>query len=299
MEFEFAGVEIEDVANLIAELFGGAVVEENAFIYRVEGTAHGDFQVEVDSAFLKEERYKPFLELLDLSELAEESLKETLRKLSGIAVPMEVVTPPIEMDSIYLFEELRAKLRQRKALGTNASFIYAFGLHINPEAASLDARYLLNILRAFFILFRELLETSDVDPTRRLTPYIDTFPERYVRKVLASDYHPGIDELIDDYLVENPTRNRALDMLPIFAHLDLERVKAGVKEPDLVNARPAFHYRLPNCRIDEDDWSVAEEWNRWAAVEKLADDEELLKEQAGVYLADRTSIGDWLKDLFR
>jgi hypothetical protein len=37
---------------------------------------------------------------------------------------------------------------------------------------------------------------------------------------------PDLDTLIDDYLEYNPTRNRALDFLPLFLHLD-EDARAG------------------------------------------------------------------------
>jgi hypothetical protein len=39
-----------------------------------------------------------------------------------------------------------------------------------------------------------------------------------------------------------------------------------------VRARPTFHYRLPNCDIDEVTWSPAQEWNRWVFVERLGAD---------------------------
>lgn len=45
-----------------------------------------------------------------------------------------------------------------------------------------------------------------------------------------------------------------------------------VEDPHLVKARPAYHYRLPNCLIDEPDWRLAREWNTWVAVERLAAD---------------------------
>jgi hypothetical protein len=45
-----------------------------------------------------------------------------------------------------------------------------------------------------------------------------------------------------------------------------------VQERHLVKPRPAFHYRLPNCMIDEPEWTVAREWNTWVAVERLAAD---------------------------
>jgi hypothetical protein len=45
-----------------------------------------------------------------------------------------------------------------------------------------------------------------------------------------------------------------------------------------VNARPTFHYRLPNCEIERGDWCLSESWNLWCVVEALAEDGELLEE---------------------
>ena len=81
---------------------------------------------------------------------------------------------------------------------------------------------------------------------------------------------PDLDRFITDYLEHNPTRNRSLDLLPVLAQHDLARVKGAVEEPDLVSARPAFHYRLPNSMLDNRDWSLAVEWNRWVTIEQVA-----------------------------
>ena len=39
-----------------------------------------------------------------------------------------------------------------------------------------------------------------------------------------------------------------------------------------VNARPTFHYRLPNCEIERGDWHLSDSWNLWCVVEALAND---------------------------
>lgn len=69
-------------------------------------------------------------------------------------------------------------------------------------------------------------------------------------------------------------RNYALDMLPIFAHLDPKFIRRTLDEP-LNKPRPAFHFRMPNCRIDEPNWRFATEWHHWLAVERVAHDDEL------------------------
>jgi len=90
------------------------------------------------------------------------------------------------------------------------------------------------------------------------------------------DYQPDLDALIDDFLHFTPTRNRPLDMLPLFAWLDEDKVMQAPVEKDLIKARPALHYRLPNCLIDEPDWSLSVPWNDWIEVERLAADSDAL-----------------------
>jgi hypothetical protein len=59
-----------------------------------------------------------------------------------------------------------------------------------------------------------------------------------------------------------------------------------VEDKHLVKPRPAFHYRLPNCLIDEPDWTLAREWNTWVTVEQLASDPERIRTMSREYLDD-------------
>ena len=65
-------------------------------------------------------------------------------------------------------------------------------------------------------------------------------------------------------------------MLPLLAFWDEDRVAASLAD-EKVGARPAFHYRLPNCEIDDPSWSVALELTRWMAVDALASNRSELK----------------------
>jgi hypothetical protein len=115
--------------------------------------------------------------------------------------------------------------------------------------------------------------------TRRFTPYIDLYPAGYRKRVLDYQDNLSLDTLLNDYLEFNATRNRALDMLPLFKHLAEERVLKAV-EDTRINARPTFHYRLPNCEIERGDWRLSDSWNLWCVVEALANDRDKLDELA-------------------
>jgi hypothetical protein len=289
-EFEFAGVGLKAAAIIVQHVFGGRTVVQGTFAREVRDTRFGHFSVEIDSSLLKERRYERALnELgLDPATLDRAGLERNLVRVFSRLVPFEIGTPPIPVTELAPLEELRRLLRQNGARGTRASLLYAFGLHINPEIPAEDPGALLNYLRAFLLLYPKLKRHGEVDVARRLSPYINPFPEAYARLVL-SDGYPARDfgRLIDDYLEHNPTRNRPLDLLPVLAHLDRERVTTRLARQDLrlVKPRPAFHYRLPNCQVDEPDWTVAREWNSWVEVERLANDPErigqLVRENQG------------------
>ncbi len=121
-----------------------------------------------------------------------------------------------------------------------------------------------------------------VSLTRRVLAFADPFPPNYVLQVTDPDYRPDMNALIDDYLLYNPTRNRELDLLPLFAWIDEKRVRAVVDDKR-IKMRPTFHYRLPDARLDRPDWTIITEWNRWCVVERLAERPDKLAAMAGAY----------------
>ncbi|OOG23257.1 amidoligase enzyme [Thioalkalivibrio denitrificans] len=306
VEMEMADIGLADMAEEVVRRFGGTHEPDGAFVHRVVDTRYGEFRMELDSSLLKEREYLKFLKRLGVEVDPDAGLDRILSDLAGIVVPHELVAPPIPWTALEEMDGLREGLRARGARGTHASLLYAFGLQLNIEAARLEADYLRDILRAFILLYEWLMERGGVDLSRRFTPYVNAFPGRYARRILDPDYAPPMDGLIDHYLRDNPTRNRPLDMLPLFAHIDAGRVSAAPVEHHLVKARPTFHYRLPDCRIDEPDWCLAQPWNDWVAVERLAADpvrlEQLSREALTAPGHAIGRIGDrWrgaLRDLF-
>ncbi|HYO07940.1 MAG TPA: amidoligase family protein [Tepidisphaeraceae bacterium] len=284
-ELEYAGVGIEESAAIVRDVFGGRESRLSTFQREVE-TDLGTFCVEIDTALLKDKKYETPLRALGLEpqRMDLQWLETALLGTFSTLVPIEVGSPPIQITDLAPLDELRRRLHEARARGTRASVLYAFGMHINPEIPSDDPGLLRDYLRAFLLLYPWIKERAEVDITRRITPYVNPFPDEYARLVLSPDYPASRERLIDDYLAHNPTRNRALDMLPVLAHLDAARVIGQVEDKHLVKPRPAFHYRLPNCMIDEPGWLLADEWNLWVTVERLAHDAELLAEMSRDYL---------------
>ncbi|HST93456.1 MAG TPA: amidoligase family protein, partial [Microvirga sp.] len=193
-------------------------------------------------------------------------------------------TAPTPVDRLQDLNRILRILRQLGAKGTQDAPFYAFGLHFNPEIPRQDAETLASFMKSFVLLNPWLRREVAPDATRDLLGFADPFPAEYVRMVAAPDYWPDIARFIDDYLAANPTRNRDLDLLPLLHHLDTPRVRA-VLPNEKINGRPTFHYRLPDARVSDPGWSIAPEWNRWVAVERLAADRERLDAVGTAYLS--------------
>ncbi|WP_206613485.1 amidoligase family protein [Parahaliea mediterranea] len=279
VELEFSGLDIEAIAGAVLSELGGEAEVISAYEQKLHNTAFGTFGLELDYTYLKQlGRERNLAEESELEQFGESLLKLVAEQV----VPHEVVSPPIPMQQLWRLGALLQRLRQAGAKGTRHAAVYAFGLHFNPELPDLGAPTILAYLRSFLCLYEWLVEREQVDLSRRITPYIAPFPRKYVHKVLDADYAPDLATLIDDYLAHNPTRNRALDMLPLFTHLDAARVKKAVADKR-VGSRPTLHYRLPNCQIDEGNWSLASPWRNWLQVETLACDERRLARMCRAY----------------
>lgn len=299
-EFELAGLNTGSCVELVAELFNGNIKTIHSLEAEITDTPMGNFKVELDAHMVKNlaaklEKEQPINEndLIDTNKLRAQ-LSEWMGNVAGQIVPLEIVTPPFKLEQFPELETLREKLYDQKATGTKAVLTNAFGMHINPDIASKNVAYIRDVLRAFLILYPWLKREMKIDPTRRILTFIDPFPPEYVKLVLDENYEPSLDAFITDYLKHNPTRNRALDLWPLFVHLKPDSIK-GLDKDDrtLIKPRPTFHYRLPNCEIDNPDWRIARDWNYWVEVEKLAEDKEKLLRMANDYLTFLNKTITW------
>ncbi len=274
VELEMIGLSLERIADIVADCFDLSIADDGRYERVLSGDPAGEWRVELDFNLLqrlgREERRAEVL----LDEIRA-SAEDVLKRLADPIVPLEVVSPPLPMSRLHEVETLIEALREAGARGTSDRFSYAFAMQLNPEVPDSDPAVLRDYLQAFLCLYPWLYKRADIDLTRRLTTYIDPFPIRYVRRVIAADYHPDIATLIDDYLADNPTRNRALDLLPLFLHLDEARVRTITDDP-LIKSRPAFHYRLPDCEIDLPEWGLHLAWHDWLEVEAMAADSKRL-----------------------
>lgn len=284
VELEFAGLTAGASARILAEALGGTTQEIDPHSFLVRDSDIGDIFIELDSRYLHPDKNA----LLGVGP----KLASWIASAASLLVPCEMVTAPVPVDKLYRVDWATDVLRRAGAKGTQDAALYAFGLHFNPETPRLDASTITSILKAFVLLNAWLRRQVAPDATRDLLGFADPFPDEYVRRIASPDYWPEHSELIDDYVIANPTRNRDLDALPLFLFLDEARVRAALPT-EKIGKRPTFHYRLPDARVSDPGWSIAPDWNRWVAVERLAVDRSRLDRLGSAYLAFEGGAKSW------
>ena len=286
VEMEFSGPSAEEVARTVMGRLGGVLVEDDPHAYRVVGSSFGDFSVELDSRILHPQKKHGFLGGVV------PRIAAWFGSAASYVIPCEIVTAPVPMDRLHEVDQVIGILRSLGARGTQDAAVFAFGLHFNPEIPRQDADTAAAFLKSFVLLNAWLRRQVAPDATRHLLGFADPFPRDYVRRLVSPDYWPDLGTFIDDYLAANATRNRDLDCLPLLLHLDEARVRAALPN-EKINGRPTFHYRLPDARVSDPGWSIAPDWNRWVAVERLAVDRERLDSVGLSYLAFEGEEKSW------
>ncbi|MBL3554863.1 MULTISPECIES: amidoligase family protein [Marinobacter] len=267
VEIELSGLGYEALVSLSSRLLGGEAKPVSRYVSEIS-TEVGSFTIELDSDPIKD---------LDLQD---QRLPESVRELGGQAmsvidaaaekiVPLEIISPPLPLSELERIEKLCDELRKAGALGSREAIYYAFGLQLNPELPDLKASTLVRYLQAFAALYEWLKARHQIDLSRKLTSYIEPWSSTYIDLLVAEDYDPDMDQLMKDYLHYNPTRNKALDLLPLFAHINGDLLSEYVKD-ERIKSRPTLHYRLPDCDIDNPLWHFSTVWNDWVVLEQLA-----------------------------
>ena len=263
VEIEFMGPGAGATAEAVARVLGGSISMEDPHAYRILGTRLGDMRVETDLRHVHPQRHNGLGMRLDGRTAA------LLGYVLSPFVPRELVTSPLPMGRLSEVQDVVDVLRSVGGRGRGAVLLDSLGLHFNVDPPCLDAPTVTAFLKAFLVL-EGRLRRETARGSRRLTIALPpAFPQDYARRVLDQGYWPGLAELTDDYLAANPTRDRALDLLPLLAWLDEGRVRRALAR-EKIGLRPAFHYRLPQAHLSDPGWSLMPDWERWLLVEELA-----------------------------
>jgi hypothetical protein len=283
IEIEFGGLEGEATVRALTAELGGRARALSLAEWRIVDTDIGDLRVELDSRLIQKLARDAAAEPIPewLAEVGEWT-SELVERVATLVLPWEVVTGPLPLDRLHDADRIVSALRHAGALGTRHAPHYAFGVHLNPELPDLADETVFAYFKAFLCLKDWLRERCRPDLARVVSPFISDFEGAWVREVVSSDFQPDLGVFMDEYLRANPTRNRSLDMLPLFAHLDEARLRRSVDDP-LVKGRPTLHYRLPNSEVDDAAFSLRELWTDWLEVERLAADVDRLARMGDAY----------------
>ncbi len=265
VEIELTGLDVADITATVVHMFGGTASRETDYLARVQ-TELGEFAIEADLHLLQKIG-RDRAEHEDSRVVA--AVKDAVAAVAETIAPFEVAGPPLPWTELPRMDALAAELGRRGGRGSDAGLLLALGLQLNPQVPRLEAGSIHAHLRAYALLEPWLRMRRHVDMSRRITPFVDPYPAAYVDLLCRQERAPDLTGVIDDYLRFNPTRNRSLDMLPLFAHIDRARVAAAVDDPR-VKSRPTFHYRLPDSRIGHEGALVTDEWRHWLVVERVA-----------------------------
>jgi hypothetical protein len=263
VEIEFMGLSARSAARALARDLGGFIEADDPHAFRIRNSRLGDLRVETDLRYVHPQRYP------DLAIHLGDRAAAWLGTLVSPFVPRELVTAPIPIPRLGEVDEAIASLRSAGASGRGAVALDSLSLHFNIDPPSLDAGTITAFLKAF-LSAEERLREETVGASLRLALVLPpAYPRDYRERVLAPDYWPDLETLTADYLRSNPTRKRALDLLPLLAHLNEKQVH-GALPHEKIGPRPVFHFRLPQAHVGDRDWSILQDWERWISVESLA-----------------------------
>ncbi len=263
VEIEFQGITAEAAARALADELGGTCVEEDPHAFHILDTSIGRLAVELDLRHVHPQR-RAATQRIRLGATGAAWLGTMLE---GV-VPRELITAPLPIGKLDCVDRAVDVLRAAGARGLGATRFGSLGLHFNIDPPSLDADAVTAVLKAFLLLSPNLRQdAAGPSAAFQSAPY----PDSYVRRVVDPGYWPDLPALAEDYLSANPTRDRDLDLLPLFLHLDPAQVRERLPH-EKIGSRAVFHYRLPRAFVSDPAWSIAAAWNGWVSVEQLADD---------------------------
>ncbi|TRD21681.1 amidoligase family protein [Palleronia caenipelagi] len=261
IEVECGGLPEDDLARTLARRLGGEAREKAPYEWIVTGSELGEVEVLLDTALRKS---------------VESDLEKSGLDLGRSVIPVEFVTEPILPEQIETLDSVCQDLIKDGAFGTNEGIALGYGVHLNVALASTELDAIQPTLTAFALMEDWMRDRMNIDASRRLLPFINPYSADLVDALCDRDTDWTLERLMDAYLEHAGSRNHGLDALPLFKSLDEDRVVSAVPEMADKGARPAWHYRLPDCRLGEEGWSIALEWNRWCAVETVAADTNLM-----------------------
>ena len=273
VEVEFSGLDIEQTTRIVQDSLGGASKGDDPFLRSVVDTSIGDIEIELDTPIRHASDNKFVRHGLDAA---------------AVVVPMEIITGPLDHDGLMTFNGFLSDLRDAGAAGSRAGVFLGFGVHLNPEVVSLKSPHTINTIRAYGLLEAYLRRVEAVDMTRRALPFVEPWPADFLTALCDQDIET-LAQLLPIAAKHISSRNHGLDILPLLKFAQPEAYGQHFTETKS-NARPTFHFRLPDCRIDEPDWDLNQPWELWRLVERVAAHPAAIGDLASAWKQRRTGI---------
>lgn len=261
IEVELGGLDEDRVAAILSDRLGGKTVRTAAYERRIEDSSIGDIEILLDTA---------------LRDRVQGQVARMGLDLGRAVIPVEFVTKPIPPEQIADVDRACRVLAEAGGVGTKSGLLLGFGVHLNVALPGVQVDDILPVLTAFALIEDWMRDRMKLDAARRVQPFVDTYPSELVDRLCDPQIEWSIQRLLTTYLDVAPDRNHALDLLPLLKQIDADAVVKAVPQMSHKSARPAWHYRLPDCRIDDPSWSVGLEWNRWCIVEEIAHNDDLM-----------------------
>lgn len=287
IEIEYYGLDITASTKLLKDLFDGNIVHTNTSQAQVKDSDIGDIKIELDASlahkmsdYASQNKENAIIQSLD-------KIGNELLRLS--AVPVEIVFPPVDVETVKKLDTMISLLQKKGAQGTQDNALFAFGVHLNIETHETNVEYYRDILLSFFLLQIWLAKKTRQDYSRIISGYNKIYSHEFGVGLMDKNFKT-LPDLISFYISQVPDRNYALDMYPLWVHLHQDMFDN--KKQKLVKARPTFHYRLPDCKLGQEGWSFSQEYNLWLQVESLAKDKKRLQEIADSYRKNIKSLTD-------
>lgn len=270
-EVEFAGLEEADAARALQSCLGGQIDEDHGHLMHLKDSAIGTLKIALDTALPKN---------------TDNPATRAMTGLLAKVVPVEIVTEPLELEELKAFSHALETLEMKGAVGSQDGVFYGFGVHLNVEIPGLDDPHTLKTIRAFAALDPYLRETFPINLTRRILPFIKSWPDEFVRELI--ERRPVAMRQVMAIAADHvPSRNYALDLYPVFKNAWPRAFETFFPHDDTTKARASFHFRLPDSRLGERVWSLSEAWNMWRLVEDVAQKNRVLHTLEDAWLRAR------------
>jgi hypothetical protein len=277
IEIECAGLNENQIADILRDALGGDIVVESDYVVHLRGSEIGDIKVELDTS---------------LRRFGGTTATDAVLDAARAVVPAEIVTQPLTHDAMRRLDALCGTLRDAGARGTQDGALLGFGVHLNVAVIAPNDPFTLTTILAFGLIEDWLRRAAPIDTTRRAMPFVDPWPRSFV-DALVNTPHATLAGQRRAYAEHVASRNHGLDLLPLFKSHDTNAFARDFPDMDSVKERPAFHFRMPDCRIDDPSWSLAHEWERWWLVEALAAQPDLVFELCTAWRRrDRPLVND-------